>query len=418
MPWSQRELVAHVVRRLGIGAAPDLADEAADVDAAIAASFDLGQPAATAPTLPVPADLDVARDRRQLAAPLSWWFDQMASSRRRVEERLVWFLHDHFATSAAKAPAYLVWQQHLLIRRHALGRFDELLHAIATDPAMLFWLDGVSNHAARPNENFAREAMELFTVGNRHHDQEDVREAARACTGWSVATPGRQTQARSPEAPPWSPVFVPRRHDDGTKRILGRTGTFDLRGFIDVLVDHPATAERVAGKLHAELTGLPPDAGTRAHLGSVLRRRWHLVDVAEEIASHPDFLSDEAIRVRYRTPLERAITVVQSLPPASRKAKVEGVFAALRTTGYLPLFPPNVGGFPSGERLLGPHQILRSLEVLTAVAEPEERRPASAWFSAFGVADVSAASLGTVDAATEAGRQVALVLSSPELLLT
>ncbi len=128
-----------------------------------------------------------------IAAPIAWWIGRMAGSDRMIEERLVWFWHDHFATSIAKVRVpYLMWQQHLTLRQHATGNYGELLHAISRDPAMLLYLDGITNAAQERNENFGRECLELFTMGrDGGYTQDDVVEASRSFTGWVVNIPGR-----------------------------------------------------------------------------------------------------------------------------------------------------------------------------------------------------------------------------------
>src|SRR5262249_30042704 len=168
----------------------------------------------------------------------------MATSPRLVEERLVWFWHDHFATSLAKVRVpYLMWQQHLTIRAHATGNFGELLHAIARDPAMLIYLDGVTNSAQERNENFGREVLELFTMGrDGGYTEADVVAASRAFTGWTINLPGRRLTAVTPTVPAWAPMLVPRRHDTGSKTLLGTTGTLDTDSALDVVLNHPSTA--------------------------------------------------------------------------------------------------------------------------------------------------------------------------------
>ena len=172
----------------------------------------------------------------------------------------MWFWHDHFASSVAKVRVpYMMWQQHLLLRKHATGNFAELLHAVSKDPAMLWYLDGVTNTVRSRNENFGREVMELFTIGRGNYTEQDVVEASRAFTGWAVNILGLpQLAALSAVAPPWNATFLAARHDNGTKTLLGTTANLDLDGALDVLLNHEATATRIAGKLYTELVGVAP----------------------------------------------------------------------------------------------------------------------------------------------------------------
>src|SRR5207248_3484696 len=163
---SDRERVAHVIRRLSMGVHPDLVASLDGIDAAIARAVDLSAPAAAPLELAVPSDYKAGGKVREVLAAIDWWVARMHRPDRLVEERLTWFWHDHFATSVAKVRvSYLVYQQHLMLRQHATGNFGELLKAVAKDPAMLLYLDGITNAVEERNENFARECLELFTMG-------------------------------------------------------------------------------------------------------------------------------------------------------------------------------------------------------------------------------------------------------------
>ena len=159
----------------------------------------------------------------------------------------------------------MVWKQHLLLRQHATGNFAELLHAVSKDPAMLWYLDGVSNTAREVNENFGREVMELFTLGRGNYTEQDVIEASRSFTGWAVNILGLpQLAALNAFTPPWTATFLASRHDTGTKTLLGTTANLDLDGALDVLLNHEATATRIAGKLYTELVGMAPGQDRQA----------------------------------------------------------------------------------------------------------------------------------------------------------
>jgi uncharacterized protein (DUF1800 family) len=336
-----------------------------------------------------------------------------------IEERLVWFWHDHFATSLQKVRApYLMYRQHLTIRQHATGSFAELLHAVAKDPAMLLFLDGVTNSVQKRNENFGREVMELFTVGRGEYTQDDVVAASRSFTGWVVDVPGRPALERAAAfgIPAWQAGMIPRRHDGGTKTLLGRTGAFDLDGALDVLLDHASTAPRIASKLYTELVGVAPDAKTAARLGKVLREQeWQVMAVVDAIAHDGVFTGAKARNVKVRTPVEKVVALMQAFPEAISRRGALPAGQALRTIGYVPFVPPNVGGYPKGNRLLGPHQLVHAFDLLSVFPDPPAvPRDVDALFGRLGLHEVSDHTRRIVAAEPDRHRRLALAVASPE----
>jgi uncharacterized protein (DUF1800 family) len=434
---------AHVLRRLSVGGHPDLVGKLASTDDAVTRALDLSAPSPEPLDFPPPTDFYEARQIQQIVQPIEWWLEQMRSSPRLIEERLVWFWHDHFATSLQKVRSpYLMYQQQLTIRKHATGSFADLLHAIAKDPAMLLFLDGVTNSVRNRNENFGREVMELFTVGRGEYTQDDVVAASRAFTGWIVDVPGRPGLERAAALgiPPWQSGLVARRHDGGTKTLLGKTGAFDLDGALDVLLDHPSTAPRIAAKLYTELVGVTPDDRTTARLGEAFRSaKWQIMPLVTAIARDPVFTSARARNTRVRTPVEKLVGLLQAFPqgtadvgPLPRRARAgsgagaggasagaTGVGQALRTIGYVPFVPPNVGGYPKGSRLLGPHQLVHAFDLLSVFPSPPAvPRDVDALFARFGLYEVSDRTRRVVAAERDRGRRLALVLASPEYTVT
>jgi uncharacterized protein (DUF1800 family) len=419
--------VAHVVRRLSMGVHPDALGGLGGTDAAAAFALDLSAPRAAPLDLPVPTDPRAQRPT-EIVPAIAWWVERMRSGDRLVEERLTWFWHDHFATSLAKVRIpYLMYRQHLTIRDHATGNFAELLHAVAKDPAMLFYLDGITNAAGQVNENFGRECLELFTMGiGGGYSQDDVVEASRAFSGWVVNVPGRRFTRL--DLPLWSPYFVPRRHEAGSKALLGVTGEFDLDGALDVILDHPSTARFVAGKLYRELVGLEPDETTVIRLGARFARDYAILPLVESIVAEAAFTGDAGVRTKVRTPVEKLVGLVQAVrgatidveadrPRGAGRRPLPGTGEALRTAGYIPFVPPNVGGFPFGEGLLGPYQLVHAFDLLAALpGAPEEglTDDVDGLFARFGLFDVAERSREVVAAEGDPGRRLALVFTSPE----
>ena len=412
-----------------MGAHPDIVAGLDSVDAAIARVLDLS---GTPPQVPIgapPASIDAQRPV-EIVSTIGWWLDQMRASPRLIEERLVWFWHDHFATSIAKVRApYLMQQQHATVRAHATGNFAELLHAIAKDPAMLVYLDGNGNAVGKVNENFGRECLELFTMGiGGGYTQHDVVEASRAFSGWVVNVPGRRYSARLEAlgAPPWHSIAIPQRHDSGSKTLLGTTAALDLDGALDVILGQPATGRFVAAKLYRELVGIAADDEAATRLGDAFARDWSIMGLVEAILADKAFTSPGAVRSRVRTPVEKLVGLVQAGGATSfdlgivrnRAARGQGAFGigeALRSIGFIPFVPPNVGGFPGGSGLLGPHQLVHAFDLLQVFdAAPVVPDDTDALFARFGLFDVSRETRRVIDAEDDPGRRFALAAMSPE----
>ena len=212
-----------------------------------------------------------------------WWLDRMVRTNRPLVERMTLNWHDWFATSRSGVDkARLMLDQNELLRRHALGNFGSLLTKITVDPAMLLWLSGSENNKWSPNENYAREMMELFTLGaGRGYTERDVREHARALTGWRND---------------WSDGIGPHRfrydrkfHDSGRKRIFGRSGRFDWRDSVRLCLEHRAHPSFLVGKLWSYFIPTPPDAKTARALSAMYVGGGRAIrPLVEAILMHPD----------------------------------------------------------------------------------------------------------------------------------
>jgi uncharacterized protein (DUF1800 family) len=411
-----------------MGAHPDLVAHLGDTHAAVARALDVSGPEVEPVQLAVPTDVKPGNEARDVLTMVDWWVQRMCQPDRLVEERMTWFWHDHFATSVQKVRVpYLVLQQHVMLRRHALGNFADLLKSVARDPAMLIYLDGVTNSVAERNENFGRECLELFTMGRDDgYTQDDVVAAARSFTGWAVVLPNRPALAGL--GAPWTSVFIPRRHDRDAKTFLGRTGTFDMDGALDVVLDQPQTARFIAAKLWRELVGLEPDAKTVDALARDFRRDYEITPLVEAIVQRDEFTADAAVRSKYRSPVEKLVGIVQAsaVPgtPASsgttrRSAKSAGGPArALRAMSSLPFLPPNVAGFPKGARLLGPSNLVHTFDLVQAVDVPPHPKSVDDLLARFAIFDVSDGTRQVLATERDPGRRFVLAAVSPEYALT
>ena len=177
-------------------------------------------------------------ERERIVELRAWWLQLMATGPRPLQEKMTLFWHGHFATSMEKVrDAYLMWRQNALFRRLATGNWSQMLIDVAKDPAMLIWLDQAQSRKEHPNENFAREVMELFTLGEGHYAERDITEAARALTGWSYDRATQDFIAR------------PMAHDRGSKTIFGQTGFFNGEDFLKMVVAQPQAARFITAKL-------------------------------------------------------------------------------------------------------------------------------------------------------------------------
>ncbi len=418
MSVSPQERISHVVRRLGLGAHGQLVAGITSVDEAIATALDLTAEPAPPPQIPAPRDVDDARRAEQRRLPAEFWFTQMIQSGRLVEERLVWFWHDHFATSIRKVRfPYLMWRQHLTIRRFATGSFADLLHAMATDPALLLYLDGADNQAGAVNENFGREVMELFTMGRGTYAEADVVACAQSCTGWVVfiPRPGRERSRIPPDVEAWTSLFVPRRHQAGSKTFLGVTGPLDLEGAMDVILERPETKAFVASKLYGEIVGGEPDTATLQNLVAAFAD-YEIMRLVEAITATPQFLADETISSKVRTPLERVVGGLQAF--GGHQQTLRAIGAYLETVDYMPWVPPNVAGFPRGTRLIGPHTLVHGFDAALAVGPDVPDLDGAQILHRLGIYDMSSTTRRVLDATVDPRARIALALNCPEYALT
>jgi uncharacterized protein (DUF1800 family) len=270
-----------------------------------------------------------------------WWAHRMLTTQRPLEEKMTLFWHSHFATSEEKVRDHRKMQlQNDLFRTHATGNFRTLMIAVAQDPAMLAYLDAAANVKGAPNENFAREIMELFTMGVGNYTEQDIREAARAFTGWNYA--GLKF------------VVNPNQHDSAAKTVLGRSGNFDGTQVIDILLAQPVTAEFMAAKLYRYFVREELSAPLQARLGELLRAsKYEVAPFLEVLFSSRDFYSDASVATRIKPPVELVISTYRKMG----LKEVPGIpdFNDLtESLGQKLLFPPNVAGWANGQSWITP----------------------------------------------------------------
>jgi uncharacterized protein (DUF1800 family) len=287
---------------------------------------------------------------------VGWWLDRMVTTTAPLTERLAWFWHGHFATSEQKVRSpQLMLRQNETFRQQGLGDFTTLARSLIVDPAMLLWLDGQQNTVRAPNENLARESMELFLLGIGHYTEDDVRAAARALTGWTVDRTTGTARLAS------------RRHDSGTKTILGADQNFDADSFVDLVLSQPASPRFVAGRLWFRLvsaTPPPSDVLDRLVAGYGPTRSIHGLLTA--LVAEPSFL--DSARTLVKQPVEWLVGLLRALGMRPNLLPGKVLLAGLRALGQLPFEPPNVGGWPADTAWLTTSAALTRLHLAQAVA--------------------------------------------------
>jgi uncharacterized protein (DUF1800 family) len=343
-PWDL-DRVAHLHRRAGFAASwPVLLR---DREAGPSASIDRllqGEPR-TPDDRPVAAfqtlTEEMARrlaDSASLTRLQALWLYRMIFTPHPLQERMTMFWHNHFATSMAKVQdAGLLWRQNQLFRRHALGDFATLLAEVGRDPAMLIWLDSTENRKTQPNENYAREVMELFALGRGKYTEKDVQEAARAFTGWFV----RDKRF----------VEVASQHDGGTKTVLGRSGALDGDDIPGILLDQPACAEFLCGKLaRAFVTEVDPiSPALLAPLARSFREsRYNIAAPLSRILRSNLFHDAGARRRRVKSPVELAVGTIRALEIFRPTVQADALAESCVAMGQSLFAPPSVAGWEGG----------------------------------------------------------------------
>jgi len=274
----------------------------------------------------------------------AWWLRRMIVTPHPLLEKMTLFWHGHFALSSAKVGSPLLMQRHVqLLRRGALGRFEPLLKAVARDPATLIWLDANDNRKARLDEQYARAILETFTLGPDKFSPQDVREAARALSGWSVF----QNEFR----------FVEREHDAGVKQVLGQQGNFGGDDLLGIALEQPATARSLVRKLYRWLISETdvPDDGLIAPLAAPFAKDYDVLKLVETMLRSNWFFSLSAYRRRIKSPVEFAVGIVRPLEELVPTVHLGRDLAALGQNLYQ---PPSIRGWPGGRMWINKATVL------------------------------------------------------------
>lgn len=323
-----------------------------------------------------------------------WWANRMLSTTRPLEEKLTLFWHGHFATGENKVRDYrMMLRQNMMFRAQAAGTLRDLLFGILKDPGMLVYLDNGENVKAHPNENFGRELLELFTMGVGHYTERDVREAARAFTGWTNDVLEFKFDAA--------------QHDFGTKTFLGETGPFDGGAIIDIILKQPATAEFVAAKLYRFFVREDVSPAVAASLGRTLRDSGYaLKPLLKQIFLAKDFYSDATVATQVKSPVQLVVSTYKKM--GLREVPTIPDFGRMTSSLGQSLFnPPNVAGWAGGRTWITPATLMQRGNLFREVLFPnvKEFRPPDRAMSATdrGVGERLARGMDITEATREPG---------------
>ncbi len=383
------EAAAHLLNRAGFGGNPAVIDQFARLTPAAAVDRLLtfpAEPDGTPPPAWAKPDPDRAarfrayrqatpeerkalqkernqQQRRQMLELQHWWLQRMAADDHPLREKLTLFWHGHFATSVQKVKdPYLMWRQNDLFRRHGIGPWRTLLTEVTRDPAMLIWLDQAQSRPNHPNENYARELMELFALGEGNYSERDVTEAARALTGLTL------------DREKMEPVDRRRLHDAGTKTVLGKSGPLNAGDLLDLIAAHPQSARFITAKLWTFFAGTPPGSGLNAALAAEFSRHGgEFRPMLRTLFLSEEFHSPSVVRQQIKSPVQLLVQACRQLerplPPSPICVQIQ------RQLGQELFQPPNVKGWDGGAAWINTNTLLNRHNLALLLVTGENSLP-------------------------------------------
>ncbi|MGH8063999.1 MAG: DUF1800 domain-containing protein [Candidatus Entotheonellia bacterium] len=348
---SQLELMGHLFRRAGFGATRD------ELEVVLAKGYEATLQELLHPERVPDLEEDLLfrsfpdfHETRKVDVAVAAWVWRMIHTQRPLEEKMVLFWHCLFATGNAKVESPLqMASQIATFRRVALSDFRTILLELSKDPAMLFWLDNQLNTKDVHNENYGRELLELFSMGIGTYTEDDVKECARAFTGWTFkeVVPGVKPYGRFR----WAFEFHPERHDDGEKEILGERGPFDGADIIDIIVRQPATGRFLAKRLYLFFVADHPDPDAIEYLASVYHEsHYDIRAMLRALFMSPFFRSERAYYAKVKSPAEHVVGIMRLVGDyASPKPGFGEISLECRYMGQDLLNPPSVEGWHTGK---------------------------------------------------------------------
>ncbi|HEV3258749.1 MAG TPA: DUF1800 domain-containing protein [Gemmataceae bacterium] len=360
-PWDLKK-VGHLYRRASFGATWAELETALKEgpDKSIDRLFQAGSAQKSLDEQTAALARTIARSNNDQQAR-AWWLYRMLYSGQPLREKLTLFWHNHFATQSSKVQkAGFMLGQYELMHRHALGSFRTLLQEMSKDPAMMVMLDTSLSRKDKPNENYARELMELFSLGIGHYTEKDVREAARAFTGWKIQD-GKA-------------VFVPAEHDDGDKTVLGRTGKWNGSDIVRICLEQKSAPSFIVRKLFRFLVSEAVDAtpGLLEPLAAQFRKSdYNFGALVDTVLRSNLFFSPQAYRTRIKPPVDFALGIVRAL---EGRLGTTALATALEELGQNLFNPPSVKGWDGGPAWLNGQTLLFRQNLALALTSTEDPR--------------------------------------------
>lgn len=355
--WTNKEVV-HLLLRAGFGSTTE------EVNACVAlgreetvrrliAGEALIDAAPLTPFEQLHAEGKKSLDPLQLADQQMYWLYRMVNASAPLVEKMTLFWHGHFATANYKVKdVTLMIQQNTLFRNHALGSFKELVLAIGKDPAMMIWLDVNRNKKNKPNENYAREVMELFTLGIGHYSETDVKEAARAFTGWTYSEKENKV------------AFISKQHDNDTKTLLGETGKLGSDEAIDVIFHQKSLSAFLAAKLLAYFATDNPSESWVQQVAGHIAEKATIGEVLQELFLSDDFYNPTLRLSLIKTPADYVAGILKTLNVTVAKGHAQ----AMRRMGQELFSPPDVAGWRGGASWLNTNLLLARYQFAESIA--------------------------------------------------
>jgi uncharacterized protein (DUF1800 family) len=291
----------------------------------------------------------------------AWWLKRCLETKNPLREKLTIFWHNHFATSNSKVNnAGYMLRMIALFHKHALGNFSELLQEITLDPAMMVWLDTNASKKGMPNENYARELMELFSLGIGNYTEQDIREAAKALTGYEI----KEGKTK----------LNPAQHDDSSKSVLGKSGNFKAEDIVNICLEQKSCPYFIAGKLFKFLISdsITPDRELLEPVAEDFRKSgYDFGKLVERMLRSNLFFSDHAIRTKVKSPVDFAVGVVRAL---EGNVSMVALAQALEGLGQRLGYPPSVKGWDGGPAWLNGQTLLFRQNLALALTSTEDDR--------------------------------------------